>query len=297
MDHYTFNQSGEIEIKLPIASSLVDKALEYRDNSSCYRVIYIGSGSGIVSINSKNYSYVAPTIFTLNSDEPFKFIQSSATDLKLIQLTPEIINRSFTLENIKDDHKELSQNEILDLYWLDSFLKRSEEFRGFYNLGPTTSQRVESILSQIDKQLSVQDDPYWPCRSRSFLFELLNLLNTIRESYCELVSIKKLDNPKISKVIVYLNENYSEKISVDDLTALVNINRTTLSKLFLEATGVTIVEYLTKLRVAISSTLLKDTALPVVEIAYRVGYNDITHFGRVFKKQMGVTPSKFREGN
>ena len=64
---------------------------------------------------------------------------------------------------------------------------------------------------------------------------------------------------------------------------------------FQKATGMTIISYLTKLRINVAALLLKDTFLPVSEVIDRVGFNDITHFGRMFKKYIGTSPTEYRQ--
>jgi len=54
-------------------------------------------------------------------------------------------------------------------------------------------------------------------------------------------------------------------------------------------------EYLIRLRVKMAAIILRDTDLPISEIAYRVGFNDITHFGRMFRKRVGYSPSEYRK--
>jgi AraC family L-rhamnose operon regulatory protein RhaS len=54
-------------------------------------------------------------------------------------------------------------------------------------------------------------------------------------------------------------------------------------------------DYLIKLRIKVSSVMLRDTALPVSEIMYRSGFNEINHFDRMFKKYMNCSPSDYRK--
>ncbi|MEM7182103.1 MAG: AraC family transcriptional regulator [Spirochaetota bacterium] len=71
--------------------------------------------------------------------------------------------------------------------------------------------------------------------------------------------------------------------------------RTTLSKKFRESTGYSIISYLGKLRIKIASIMIRETTLPIVEILHRVGFEDSAHFGRAFKKEMGLSPGTFRK--
>ena len=62
----------------------------------------------------------------------------------------------------------------------------------------------------------------------------------------------------------------------------------------MQATGVSVMEYVIRLRVRLACRLLQDTMLPIAEIAERIGYADVTHFGRMFKKHTRLAPSDYR---
>ncbi len=101
----------------------------------------------------------------------------------------------------------------------------------------------------------------------------------------------------IDEVIQYLHANYNKKITLTQLSTEFYTNRTSLGRDFFEATGMTIMVYLNKLRLYRASDLLKETTLPVCEIYVQVGFHDAAHFGRQFRKHYGISPSEYRKLN
>lgn len=92
----------------------------------------------------------------------------------------------------------------------------------------------------------------------------------------------------------YLGDHFAEpEISLSDLAAHVGVSRNHLSWEFTRETGETITEYLAHLRVNEAARLLKATSLKVYEIAEQVGYPNVEHFSRIFKKVMGVSPNRY----
>jgi len=83
--------------------------------------------------------------------------------------------------------------------------------------------------------------------------------------------------------------------SITQLTNVFHINRTTLSNKFIEATGMSIIDYLVKLRIKVASMLLRDTHLSISEVGYRVGFNSNTYFLRTYRKYVGCTPFEYRK--
>lgn len=96
------------------------------------------------------------------------------------------------------------------------------------------------------------------------------------------------------KILLYLHADYEKKLTLKHLTEVFHINRTTLTEEFQRATNSSIIDYLIKLRVHTASIMIKNTDLPINEIMYRNGFNDNTHFGRMFKKHTGYSPSDYR---
>ena len=86
----------------------------------------------------------------------------------------------------------------------------------------------------------------------------------------------------------------TETISLDTLSSLFFISRSTLTKQFKKETGKTVVEYLNMLRIEKAKLLLITTQKTMEEVAYALGYNSPKYFFRLFKAITGMTPAGFR---
>jgi len=82
---------------------------------------------------------------------------------------------------------------------------------------------------------------------------------------------------------------------VEEAAAIVSLSPYHLCKSFKKATGRTLVEFLQLIRMNRAEKLLKQTNLPVTEIAHRVGYGSINSFDKVFKKIKHYSPSSARK--
>jgi AraC family L-rhamnose operon regulatory protein RhaS len=96
------------------------------------------------------------------------------------------------------------------------------------------------------------------------------------------------------RVATWFAVHYSGKVTVAQLCDLFDINRTDLSERFRAATGFTLIDYLSRVRIDMACRLLRETKLPAGDILYRVGFNDAAHFSRTFRKIMGMTPAAYR---
>ena len=122
-----------------------------------------------------------------------------------------------------------------------------------------------------------------------FLDKMVNACRAIRDQK------EDQSNSAVKKAMLYIQENYSRDISLDDVSSQVNISPYYFSKLFKQETGGNFIEYLTEVRLRNARELLKDSGLSIKEICAESGYSDPNYFSRIFKKYEGVTPSEFRE--
>lgn len=93
----------------------------------------------------------------------------------------------------------------------------------------------------------------------------------------------------------YLAEHYAERITLDDLARTFSVSKFHFQKQFKHFVGYTPNEYLLLVRLNHAKGLLRSTDLPVAQIAYDVGIQNVSHFINLFKKHEGTTPSHYRK--
>lgn len=103
-------------------------------------------------------------------------------------------------------------------------------------------------------------------------------------------------NGIVAKAKAYIDSNFNKEISLDDVSKEVNISPYYFSKIFKEETGENFIEYVTAVRMEKAKELLEQSNLSMKEICAQVGYADPNYFSRTFKKNVGVTPTEYKEG-
>jgi len=98
----------------------------------------------------------------------------------------------------------------------------------------------------------------------------------------------------VRQVEAYLRNNLSLRITREDIAGVVHLCPTHLARLFRARTGKTLIERLTELRLERAADLLRETTLPVTAIGYEIGFNSFSHFTRLFRQRMGLSPSDYR---
>lgn len=99
---------------------------------------------------------------------------------------------------------------------------------------------------------------------------------------------------RIKRAIDFMREHSDEQISLNDVSREACLSACYFCRLFKKELGITYSNYLTSIRVADATRLLLGTDLSVTEICYRIGFNDLTHFERVFRRRTRMTPTRFR---
>lgn len=108
----------------------------------------------------------------------------------------------------------------------------------------------------------------------------------------DLTTLKKYNTLK--QILGYIYENYNKKIKLTDIGEALNLTPQYLCKFFKEMTSTSIVDYINHYRIETASSLLKISTLSITDIALECGFDNISYFNRVFKKELNCTPSKFR---
>jgi len=94
----------------------------------------------------------------------------------------------------------------------------------------------------------------------------------------------------------YIRSHYAKDISLDEVSRKVNISPYYFSKIFKEETGENFIEYLTGIRIDKAKELLMNTEYSMKEICMMCGYSDPNYFSRSFKKNVGISPTEYKEG-
>lgn len=97
-----------------------------------------------------------------------------------------------------------------------------------------------------------------------------------------------------SRMIRFLNANYAQQVSLQDLARQHYINKTYACALFKKHLGITYTEYVNNVRIMKAKELLAQSSLSVMDISERIGYADCIYFSRLFKRAVGQTPSQYR---
>ena len=99
----------------------------------------------------------------------------------------------------------------------------------------------------------------------------------------------------INEALAYIDSHLTEPFSEGDLAAIAKRSPSAFSRSFRRHTGMSLVQYVNRLRINLACQLLmSEASLPITEICFAAGYNNVSNFNRQFLAQKGMPPSRFR---
>ncbi len=97
------------------------------------------------------------------------------------------------------------------------------------------------------------------------------------------------------KILDYINDHYTEKITLEDVADEVGLSRFRVAHLIKEVTGKTIIQHIRQLRIQRAIQLLETTDTHYADVAYELGFSDQSYFIKQFREHTGTTPAKYRK--
>lgn len=132
------------------------------------------------------------------------------------------------------------------------------------------------------------------CADATELFDYLT--RRLTSSYEKASRLKRQDeNRPIRLVKKYVEEHFGEPLTLEEVSQIADLSPTYLSTLFKKDTGITFLEYLSKVRMDMAKKLLKETNDTVADICGKVGYSDVRYFTKSFTKYAGLKPKEYRK--
>lgn len=100
---------------------------------------------------------------------------------------------------------------------------------------------------------------------------------------------------RIEKVFSFMNQHYTNHISLSDVSKIASMHNAAFSRFIKKRTGISFIDNLNDIRIGHISRLLVETNYSIEQIAYQCGFNNMSHFNRIFKTKNGFTPVELRE--
>lgn len=107
--------------------------------------------------------------------------------------------------------------------------------------------------------------------------------------------VHSADIEKIRPALLYIEEHFAKDISLEEISAVQNLNPSYFCRIFKRASGSGFIDYLNFVRVCKSEKLLAAGTKSILDVSYDVGFSSVSYFNRIFKKYKNCTPTEYRK--
>ena len=230
------------------------------------------------------------------------------------------------LEDEREEQKQLKSLKVKEYIW--DFCRKQWENKSYY---VTCIEKFRYAISLFEKELFIVDTYYIQFICITIIYYIqINLLelnekpsNIMEEIFMTVDRYYKLNtvddakhwlknliwkvssymnskdrrkNKKVIEVLKnFMHENYNKDLTVAEIAQKAYLSPCYANYIFKKETGVTLMEYLTRIRMEEAQRLLRNSLLKVYEIADMVGYKSSSYFSSVFKEHFKMTPLEFRD--
>ena len=291
---YTSKVYGDYERIVDLVVFKGRNELPHVDNAERCKLVLLCKGALSFELNGIPMEFKAPAAIYLSDRDKFVLKGGAKYQAYIILFKPYVINDAFTYERLySHEFDDLEGSTIYQDYLLiRNFIFNDAMSPKAASFVPSSLSNMVEIIEKIDGELKLKVDGFWPCRSRSYLIELLYKLK-----YCYVNNATTGMNNAgfVSRLYEYFNNHLSEKITLDMITSEFGVNRNTLNKICVDETGMTCMAFLNDHRMSLAGYWLSDTDIPVFEIAKRLSFDDPNYFNKVFRKATGKSPTQYRK--
>ena len=157
------------------------------------------------------------------------------------------------------------------------------------------------IKSELEPLINNLTDINWPDGNKNELLikaRLLEIMHIIK-NHCKKAQGDEKNanevNRKIKKSLIYLETNYHENITIAQIAKVSNFSESYFSKLFRQLTGSSFTRYLKDYRLERAAQMLRNSDSRVSNVAFLVGFNNLSYFTRAFKTKYKINPKAYKE--
>jgi len=158
------------------------------------------------------------------------------------------------------------------------------------------NDEIKFLFEKIINEMENKED----YTEASIRISVLSVLYILFKNYSSEETKNRIDTPKtnlVKMVIKYIREHFREDFSISDISEHCGYTKFYISRAFKEIIGISIVEYLNKLRINAAKELIIKGNMSMGEISAYCGFSNQSYFGMVFKKIMGFSPMEYKTKN
>lgn len=218
-----------------------------------------------------------------------RIVQANVQDCRVIQA------------NNGREALDLLEEQVPDLVLLDLMMPEIDGFGVIEEMRNRESTRTVPIIVITGQVLTCQEMDRLQQGIAAVLgiglFSVEEVLSQIESALCTNKHLGCQAKQVVRQAMAYIHEHYGEPITREELATFVSVSPRYLTRCFHEETGLTPITYLNRYRINQAKVLLERGDNTITEVAFDVGFSNSNYFGRVFRREVGASPSAYQQKN
>ena len=253
----------------------------------CVELVYVLSGNAHHELAGISYQLHPGDVFVIEPTVHHSYRGSE-------QNPTVVYNVLFQTSLIQKEIQSLCQfGPFVNWFYLAPFLRKTALFVPHISLNGAQSQHLEQQLDAMLQEVSEQHLGY-QMLCKTLLIGIMVYLSRCGAESGLTADAAKSSDEWLATVVGFLEQHYQKPISLHQLSQLCEMSVSSFATKFKRLTGLTVLEFKHRVQVREACQLLKATDYKILAVAQTVGFNDLSFFYKVFRKQTGVTPSQYR---
>lgn len=272
-----------IDIKELIALEYLDLCGKYKDYSEAHdfwELCYVKNGGFVLNIDSNEIAVRAGEMAIVSPDRKHSYISNDIENSCAFVICFKSPSQSLKALADGSFDLDLTQKNCLDIIIEESqktfFMNEKDQLEVLPSPNFGGEQAISSLLEYLLictlRKISAKENA-----------EVVFLDDN--DFYADLVDV----------IIRYFEKNISKRMTLDQICNKMNYSRSFLCRTFKQQTGESLISRFNKMKIERAKHLLKSTNMPIVRIAYELGFSDAKYFNTTFKKCTGVAPGSYRK--
>lgn len=179
------------------------------------------------------------------------------------------------------------------LFYIEPGLVRNHHFTGRMSLKKEEFERVKAEIDVMNNEYKLKKEGYKTFLTSKFMELLVAFSRIYRTNSGK--NENKISPLKLGEVITWIEKNFRQEISVEELSGKAGYSQRHFLRIFKETYDMTPTEYINAIRIEYACSRLRETKESVTDIAYDCGFRNMSYFYRVFREKMNITPQKYRK--
>jgi len=267
---------------ISITSGTIDQEISKKHTHDFDEIVIVQGGSGYQHINHESYFISMGDVFIVKGDAVHYFTDTHDLSLYNIGFQAWVIDWfAPLLQQLPGYHT---------LFVLEPAYRKQNKFSQKLHLNAADMHTLSEMLTTLSAEFQF--------RKPGSEFMVTSLFMQITGFLCRKHSDHSTEDSygvgACAKIIEYMEKNYADVITLEQLSSVSGMSKNGIIAMFKRLYGTTPVKYINNLRLYKACELLKNTDIPISQIAYQCGFTDSNYFSRVFRELRGMTPREYR---